>query len=82
MVKTTVEISDALLESARRTARSRGVTLRELIEMGLRRVVEEAGTGPEFRLRDASVGGAGLTPEFADGSWERIREAVYEGRGA
>ena len=34
-----------------------------------------------FQLRDVSFEGEGLAPEFADGSWQRIREAIYEGHG-
>jgi hypothetical protein len=31
-----------------------------------------------FKLRDASVDGNGMNPEFA-GSWDAVRGAVYEG---
>jgi hypothetical protein len=82
-MKTTVDIGDALLDSARKVAERRGVTLRALIEEGLRHVVLKAGArGPRFTLRDASFKGDGLDPTFADGDWGRIREAVYKGRGA
>lgn len=60
-MKTTVEIADALFEEARREVQRAGVTLRELIETGLRRVLDErkqTRTKP-FRLRDGSVGGSG-----------------------
>jgi len=30
----------------------------------------------------ALVGGDGLAPEFRDASWIRIRDAIYEDRGA
>lgn len=80
-MKTTVEISDALLAAAKDRAHARGTTLRALIEEGLRRVLhEDAGQG-EFRLREASFGGKGLRPEVRDGGWERIAELTYEGRG-
>jgi Bacterial antitoxin of type II TA system, VapB len=81
-MKTTVDISDALLDDARKMADRRGVTLRALIEEGLRHVVKSGARRPRFTLRDASFAGDGLSPEFADGDWERIREAVYKGRGA
>ncbi len=81
-MKTTVEISDQLLDEARRAAARRGVTLRALIEEGLRVVVKTSRRRPEFRLRSASFEGDGLTPAFADGDWDRIRDAVYTGRGA
>jgi hypothetical protein len=81
-MKTTVEISDALLTEARRVADRRGITLRTLVEEGLRQVVKAERARPRFTLRDASFGGTGLDPEFADGNWERIRDTAYSGRGA
>jgi len=44
-------------------------------------VLQEEPERKPFRLRDASVGGRGLTPEFENASWEQIRAAIYEGRG-
>jgi len=36
----------------------------------------------KFHLRRASFKGKGLQPGIAAGGWERIRDLVYEGRGA
>jgi hypothetical protein len=80
-MKTTVEISDSLARQARELARREKTTLRELIEAGLRAVLRERRRRGTFRLRDASVGGKGLQPEFRGADWERVREAAYEGRG-
>jgi hypothetical protein len=81
-MKTTLEISDALLNDARKLARREGTTLRALVEQGLRQVVtERRGRKTPFNLRDGSFEGEGLQPEFADGDWDRIRRAAYEGRG-
>lgn len=81
-MKTTVEISDPILREARRLAAREGVTLRTIVERGLHRVVAEAKRAKPFRLRRASFKGKGLRPELRDASWERLRELVYEGRGA
>jgi len=82
-MKTTVDISTPLLEEARRAADREGTTLKALVESGLRRVLaERRGQRVPFRLRDASFRGEGLQPGFAAGSWEAIRDAIYEGRGA
>jgi hypothetical protein len=81
-MKTTVEISDELLDRARRTAVREKTTVRQLIEEGLRRVLAERGRREAFRLRDASFRGDGLHPEAAAAGWDRIREATYDGRGA
>jgi hypothetical protein len=76
-MKTTVEISDALLKAARQTARRDGTTVRSLVEHGLRLALEERRKTPAFRLRDASVDGNGLQPG-ADGlSWEQLRSLAY-----
>jgi hypothetical protein len=80
-MKTTVEISDALAREAKALAARERITLRELIETGLRQVLRDRRTKVVFRLRDVSVAGNGLQPEFRGADWERIREAAYEGRG-
>jgi len=79
-MKTTIEISDALLEQAKRRAAERGTALRALVEEGLREVIQ-AKPGAPFVLRDASVDGRGLQADVPDGSWERTLEVAYEGRG-
>ena len=80
-MKTTVEIPDSLAQEAKAVARRERTTLRALIEAGLRQVLKDRRRRERFRLRDASFGGKGLQPGFAEGDWERIREAAYEGRG-
>ena len=81
-MKTTIEISDPLLNAARKIAARDGITLRELVEQGLRRVVADKKKKRPFKLRDASFkGGKGLQPEFAEAGWDEIRRAIYEGRG-
>lgn len=81
-MKTTVEIPDALLRAARKVAAEEDTTVRALIEEGLRRALEQRQAGSRFRLRDASFGEGGLHPDIREGSWERIRDLIYEGRGA
>lgn len=81
-MKTTVEISDEIAREARALAAREKTTLRALIEDGLRAVLRDRRRRSRFRLREASFGGTGLQSEFRDASWERIREAAYEGHGA
>jgi hypothetical protein len=81
-MKTTIEISDALLRQARELAARDGVTLRALVERGLHNVLRE--TSPSvapFKLRDAAFGGDGLQPEFQAAPWSQMRDAIYLGRG-
>lgn len=80
-MKTTVEISDALLAAARAVAARESTTVRALIEEGLRLAVERRKRLKRFTLRDASVGGEGLQPGFSFDRWADIRDAIYEGRG-
>jgi len=80
-MKTTVEIADALLQEAKRTAERRGVPLRALIEDGLRRVLKDARRTPPFRLRRATYRGQGLNAALRENDWDRIRALAYEGRG-
>jgi hypothetical protein len=81
-MKTTVEIADPLLAEARATAAREGVTLRTLVERGLRRALSDSRTGKPFKLRPAAFKGEGLQAAVGDASWQRLRELTYEGRGA
>jgi putative antitoxin of VapBC-like toxin-antitoxin system len=82
-MKTTIELSDAALQEAKRVAVRDGTTLRALIEEGLRRVLaDRRGRRAGFRLRRVTFGGAGLAPEYADQSWPAVRDTIYRERGA
>ena len=81
-MKTTLDISDPLLDQARRIAARDGETLRSLVEQGLRKVVAERSARPKpFKLRDCSVGTPGVQSEYEKLSWEEKRALIYEGRG-
>ena len=81
-MKTTVEISDALLERARVVAGKENTTMRELIEEGLRRVLVESEKPRSFKLRKASFKGRGLQAGVEGHSMDAIREEIYRGRGS
>jgi hypothetical protein len=80
-MKTTIELSDSLLNEAKKLAAKEGTTVRAFVEQGLRRIVAEMKSKGVFRLRKASFKGSGLQSGVEDGSWERIRETIYQGRG-
>lgn len=80
-MKTTIEISNSLLEEARKLAAKEGTTVRALVEQGLRRVVAERKNRGVFKLRKATFKGEGLQRGFAGATWEQMRDAIYEGRG-
>jgi hypothetical protein len=77
-VKTTVDITDSLLEQAKQLAAARSTTLRQIIEEGLRNMIETKQEQP-FRLRDGSFGGQGMVRKM---TWDEIRDEIYQGRGA
>jgi len=81
-VKITVEIPDSLLKNARALSRRERTTLRALIEEGLRRILAEGRKSGRFRLRDATFRGKGLHPHVQPGTWQQVRDAIYEGRGS
>ena len=78
-MKTTVEIADSLFAEAKACAESRGVSFRELLEEGLRSVLERNRKhAKRFHLRDGSFGARGTQNDL---SWPEIRKRIYEGRG-
>ena len=81
-MKTAIQIADSLLQQARRVAQRENTTLKALVEQGLRRTLADRKTQSGFRLRKVTFRGKGLQSHFAGRSWEEIREASYEGRGA
>lgn len=81
-MKTSIEIPDPLLDQARKEAAREGTTVKALITEGLRRLLAERGSGKAFKLRKATFKGKGLQPDVAEGAWEKIRDLVYEDRGA
>jgi hypothetical protein len=80
-MKTTVEIADPLLEEARRLAAEQGVTLRALVERGLRNVVSQDTRRAPFKASPVTFKGEGLQPDVKEGAWSDIRDLIYEGRG-
>jgi len=79
-MKTTIEISDPLLAEARKVAKADGLTLRTLVEEGLRRELKGR-RSRSFRMRRVTFSGNGLQPAVREGTWDGIRTLVYEGRG-
>jgi hypothetical protein len=71
-VRTTINISDALLERAKRAAARENRTLGELIELALQDRLRQEPTrakAPAFRL--VTFGKGGLQPGL---SWERLKD--------
>jgi len=81
-MKTTIDIADAILDLAKEVAARDGVTVRSLVEEGLREVLaKRRARRARFRLRDASFKGKGLRPGADLSDWSAIASSIYGGRG-
>lgn len=76
-MKTTVEIHDVLLDRAKRHARERGKTLRQVIEAGLRAVLDEPPSKYEYDWPDLSVGEPGAPYPLDAWTWQDLSELIY-----
>ena len=68
-----MEIADSLLVEARRIAAAQSTTLRQIIEEGLRKVIEIKPELP-YRLRDGSFGEGGMRRKMTS---DEIRDEIY-----
>ncbi len=80
-MKTTIDISDSLLQEAKKLSAKRQITLRSLVEQGLREMITKQKSDQKLTLRKASFRGNGLQDEFRGENWQKIRTAAYEGHG-
>ncbi len=76
-MKTTIEISDALLIRAKRHAQKVGKPLRAIVEDGLRKVLQAESRTTRYRLRDLSVGRSGARNPLDAMSWQDLRDEIY-----
>ncbi len=82
-MKTTIEISDAILRRAKQLAARRNTTLREVIESALRDALEREAPGAHKReVKTHTFRGRGLQAGLSWDDWSTIRDLAYEGRGA
>jgi hypothetical protein len=82
-MKTTIEIADDLFERAQRVARREKTTFRSLTEQGLRLVLKEKQAKPaKWKWKLVTFKGEGLTDEFKNASWDKIRDEIDRGHGA
>lgn len=78
LMKTTIEIADDLVTRARRIQKRNDVTLRALVEEGLRTSLERYERAVPFKFKPVVVGGDGLTPEAAKLGWSKILEMAND----
>lgn len=83
IMKTTIEIADDLFERVQRVARKEKTTFRSLTEQGLRIVLKEKQQNNPKKLPPlVTFRGQGLTDEFKNAGWDKIRDEIYRGHGA
>lgn len=81
MMRTTVAIDDEILDAARRRARSRGMTLGQVVEAALRRELaagRDKGDAPPVPV---FTGGTGARPGVDLASNRALQEALDDGLG-
>lgn len=81
IMKTTIDISDHLLNRARELARKEKTTLKELTEEGLTLVLSEHSSSAPRRVKPVVFKGNGLSERFRGRSWADIRDEIYRGYG-
>jgi hypothetical protein len=81
-MKTTVELPDSLLRDAKKVALKERVTVKALMEEGLRFVIARHQRRDAFALRRASFRGDGLVAGQSLQDWATVRDLVYAERGA
>ncbi len=81
-MKTTVELSDALMEELKKTASEKGSTMRELLEAALRLYLDRNNSEKSsYQFVNHSFKGNGVCEGIQEGAWETLRGLIYEGRG-
>jgi hypothetical protein len=81
-MKTTIDIADPLLRRAKQLAARRNTTLKQIIEQGLRSMLEaDRGVRKRPRLQTHTFRGRGLQPGLSWDDWDTLRSLAYEGRG-
>ena len=81
-MKTTIDNASSILKRSKELARREDVTLRALVEEGLDLVLAERQAHRKKPIRPVTFRGHGLTPQYRNTEWTKIRDAAYEGRGA
>ncbi len=76
-LKTTVEIPEMLFRQAKQHCSEKGISLRTLLETGLRAALDPPKKDVQFRMKPFGFKGEGQTVQ----DWTVIRELAYEGRG-
>ncbi len=75
-MKTTIDISDRLPAQAKSYASQSGLSLSEVIEEGLRKVLDTPASGTHCRLTDLSLGTSTGADPLESYSWLELRAMI------
>lgn len=75
-MRTTIELPDDLYRQVKVTAAREGVTLRSIIERGLRNELARM-QARSYQLPDLAFGGQGISSGIDEQDWTTIRDMVY-----
>lgn len=79
-MRTTINVSSPLLSALKQHCRKNGMSIKAGIEAAISAFLtaKDSHKGKEkFKLKDASVKGQGMCPDFAAEPWEKIRDEIY-----
>ncbi len=80
-MKTTIDLSDNVFVRAKQLAQKENKTLRALVEEGLALALDEHERRRAPKIKPVVFGGQGLSDEFRQAPWQRLREVIYPKRG-
>ena len=76
-MKTTIDIADDIFLRTKTAANERGMSFRSMVLLGLSLVLESEEHGHTVKIKPVTFKGNGLTPEFQNASWGKIRDVAY-----
>jgi len=76
-MKTTIDIADDVFLRAKTAAFERGVSFRTMVMLGLSLALESEEQCRVVKIKPVTFKGNGLTPEFQNAGWSKIRDAAY-----
>ena len=84
-MKTSIDIAENLFKKAKRLSRARNISMRALVEEGLRLVLDRAESQEKVKPKLLTFGGDGFQEGFDQekaSSWEALRGEIYREYGA
>jgi hypothetical protein len=79
-MRISIELPETLIDEACKMAHRNRMTLSQVIESGLYKILDDFSAAPPFKLRDERFKGDGLSAFAENMSWEEIRQFSYTDR--